>query len=327
MTVRAGWLLPDGQTREDTRLTPLGTMAPEGTLTTRDGLIAGGTGLAATGVGAMQVQINTGRAIIQGTTAQGAYPVAVTAPVTLTVPDGHAQHPRIDAVAIRLYDALYDTSQQTAVQLEIVTGTPSATPSAPSLPNSSLRLWEIAVPAGTSAGTGGISWASALTDRRRYTSAYGGILPRGFSLSFSGGYAGQYRDNGTELERWSGTAWDPVIKPISWQALPLPAGLTSPSHSPTQYAIHNDRIWLRGEINKGAFGSINDGTTVINLPGTVPVPFWLHLPCGVANNNNPVGTPAGPPVGALVGRSSFTINLSSETCTSIYLNGISWPRP
>ncbi|MGP3687366.1 hypothetical protein ACTVZO_22135 [Streptomyces sp. IBSNAI002] len=322
MTVRAGWLLPDGQTREDTRLAPLGAMAPENTLTTRDGLIAGGAGLVATGVSAMQVQISTGRAVIQGTTAQGSYPVAVTAPVTLNVPDGHAQHPRIDAVAIRLYDALYDTSQQTAVQLEIVTGTPSATPSAPSLPNSSIRLWEIAVPAGTSAGTGGISWASALTDRRRYTSSYGGILPRGYSLSFSGGYAGQYRDNGAELERWSGTEWEPVIKPIQWQALPLPAGLTAPAHSPTQYAIHNDRIWLRGEIIKSGGGGsmINNGTTVLNLPGTIPVPFWLHLPCGVAGGNAPTA--------ALVGRNSFIINLDGGgTCWSIYLNGISWARP
>ncbi|MFD6873283.1 MULTISPECIES: hypothetical protein [unclassified Streptomyces] len=319
MTVRAGWLLPNGQTREDTRLAPLGTMAPEGTLTTRDGLIAGGAGLAATGVGAMQVQINTGRAIIQGTTAQGAYPVAVTAPVTLTVPDGHAQHPRIDAVAIRLYDALYDTSQQTAVQLEIVTGTPSATPSAPGLPNSSLRLWEIAVPAGTSAGTGGISWASALTDRRRYTSAYGGIVPRGYSLSFNGGYPGQYRDNGAELERWSGTAWEPVIKPIQWQALSLPAGLVAPAHSPTQYAIHNDRVWLRGEIAKSGGGNIANGTNVLFLPGTIPAPFWLHLPCGVAGSTAPTG--------ALVGRTTFTLNLASASCWSVYLNGISWPRP
>ncbi|WP_404959001.1 hypothetical protein [Streptomyces sp. 147326] len=320
MTVRAGWLLPEGQTREDTRLAPIGTMAPEGTLTTRDGVLAGGAGLAATGTSAMQVQISTGRAIVQGTSVQGSYPVAVTAPVTLTVPDGHAQHPRIDAVVLRVIDTLYETAQQDAVQLEIITGTPAASPVAPSTPSAGIKLWEIAVPAGTSAGTGGITWASALTDRRRYTSSYGGIIPRGYSLSFSGSYAGQYRDNGTELERWSGTAWAPVVKPIVWQPLPLPAGLTSPGHSPTQYAIHNGRVWLRGEITASNGGSIAAGTTIVNLPIAVPVPIWLHLPVGIAV----VGS--GPPLGALVGSRSLTLNLFPSTTPpwAIYLNGLSW---
>ncbi|MFZ3471470.1 hypothetical protein ACODT4_20795 [Streptomyces sp. 2.9] len=320
MTVRAAWLLPDGQTREDTRLAPVGTMAPETTLTTRDGVLAGGSPLLATGVSAMQVQISTGRAIIQGTTPQGAYPVAVTAPVTLTVPDGHAQHPRIDTVALHVYDPLYDVSQLSEIRLEIVSGTPSATPSAPSLPNSSLRLWDIAVPAGTSAGTGGISWASALSDRRRFTTSHGGILPRSYSQSYSGAYVGQYRDSGTALERWTGSAWEPVIKPIKWQPLPLPAGLTSPGHSPTQYAIHNDRVWLRGEITHTSGGSIAGGTTILNLPAPVPVPVWLHLPVGIAV----VGS--GPPLAALVGRNSLSLNLFPGTTApwALYLNGMSW---
>ncbi len=177
MTVRAGWLLPNGQTREDTRLVPLGTMAPESAMTSRDGVIAGGDPLKATGVAAMQVQISTGRALVQGTTAQGAYPVAVTSPETLTVGDGNAQYTRIDSVVLKVYDGLYDTSEQTAVVVEIVQGQATATPSPPTLPSACLRLWDITVPAGASAGTGGITWESALADRRRYTAAYGGIIP------------------------------------------------------------------------------------------------------------------------------------------------------
>ncbi|WP_079405476.1 hypothetical protein [Streptomyces sp. 3211] len=320
MTVRAGWLLPEGQTREDTRLAPIGTMAPEGTLTTRDGVLAGGAGLSATGTSAMQVQIGTGRAIVQGTSVQGAYPVAITAPVTLTVPDGHAQHPRIDAVVLRVIDTLYETALQDTVQLEIISGTPAASPTAPSTPTTGIKLWEIAVPAGTSAGTGGITWASALTDKRRYTSAHGGIIPRGYSLSFSGAYAGQYRDNGEELERWSGSGWEPVIKPIKWQPLTLPAGLFAPSHSPVQYAIHNGRVWLRGEIAKSV-GHMTHGMDVLILPGTLPIPFWLHLPCGVAST--------GAPTGALVGRQTLTLNMTPTNATSwaVYLNGISWALP
>ncbi|WP_330261783.1 hypothetical protein [Streptomyces sp. NBC_00539] len=227
MTVRAGWLLPAGQTREDTRLVPLGVMAPETAMGSRDGVIAGGTALAATGTAAMQVQLAVGRALVQGADAQGAYPVAVTAPETLTIADGHAQYGRIDAVVLRVYDTAYDTTGQTIARAEIVQGAATATPVPPTLPAATLRLWEITVPAGTSAGTGGITWASALADRRRYTSAYGGIIPRGWGLSFPGAYAGQYRDNGNGLDRWDGGSWQPLDATVGWTPLSLASGFTN----------------------------------------------------------------------------------------------------
>lgn len=209
MTVRAAWLLtaPGGQTREDTRQAPLGTMVPEGELTSRDGVIAGGSPLKATGVAAMSVQIGTGRALVQGTLSQGAYPVAVTAPEVLVIGDGHAQFGRVDSIVLKVYDGLYDTSQQTLARIEVIAGEANAAPSAPPLPPAALRLWDVIVPAGTSAGSGGITWASALIDRRRYTTSHGGITPPGGPQSTPGAYAGQYRDNGRILERWDGTVW------------------------------------------------------------------------------------------------------------------------
>ncbi|MEV6395596.1 hypothetical protein AB0M39_12590 [Streptomyces sp. NPDC051907] len=244
MTVRAGWLLPNGQTREDTRLVPLGVMSPDAAMTTRDGVIAGGTALAATGVGAMQVQIAVGRALVQGTEAQGAYPVAVTAPETLTVADGNAQHGRIDAVVLRVYDELYDNGDKTLARVEIVQGAPNATPTPPALPPAALGLWEITVPAGVSAGTGGITWGSALADRRRYTSAYGGIIPRGWGLSFPGAYVGQYRDNGTGLDRWDGAAWQTLAPVVEWTAPALATGYTNGGNS--QGPLRYRRIMLGG---------------------------------------------------------------------------------
>ncbi|MBK3635204.1 hypothetical protein JHN52_20165 [Streptomyces sp. MBT97] len=206
MSVRSAWLLPNGQTREDTRLTPVGTYAPESEMRTRDGVIAGGNPFAATSAGAMSVQIGTGRALVQGTDAQGAYPVSVDAPVTLTFTDGEAQFARIDSVAVRVYDQLFDQYGQNLATVEIIRGTGSATPTAPSMPSACLRLWDVTVPPGASAGTGGIPWSSALGDRRRFTSAYGGIIPRGYGLAFNGSYDGQYRDNGAGLERWNAAA-------------------------------------------------------------------------------------------------------------------------
>ncbi len=221
MTVRAAWLLPGGtgpgQTREDTRLAPLGTYAPEGELTTRPGVIPGGAPFAATGAGAMTLQIGVGRAVVQGTTAQGAYPVAVTAPETITFPDGDALNARIDSIVLRVYDGLYDISGQTLAVVERLQGAASATPSAPLLPAGALRLWDVTVPAGASAGVGGIDWASAVVDRRQYTAAVGGVIPPGGGLAFSGSYHGQLRDTGTQLERWNADA-------AAWQRYPAIPG-------------------------------------------------------------------------------------------------------
>ncbi|MCT9090584.1 hypothetical protein N4G70_17225 [Streptomyces sp. ASQP_92] len=243
MTVRAAWLLPTGQTREDTRLAPLGTMAPETAMTSRDGVIAGGSALNATGAG-MQVQIATGRALVQGTAAQGAYPVAVTSPETLTVADGNAQFTRIDSVVLRVLDGLYDTSEQTLARVELVQGDATATPTAPTLPPACLRLWDVTVPAGASAGTGGLTWASALADRRRYTASYGGIIPRGWGLSFAGAYVGQYRDNGTGLDRWDGTAWQALEPSVGWTAVTLASGYTNNGNA--QGPVRYRRIDIAG---------------------------------------------------------------------------------
>ncbi|MFJ9816155.1 hypothetical protein ACIRU3_12980 [Streptomyces sp. NPDC101151] len=278
MTVRAAWLLtgpPDGQTRSDTRLAPLGTMAPESELTSRDGVIAGGSPLLATGVAAMQVQLGIGRAIVQGTTAQGAYPVAVTVPETLTVPDGDAQYPRIDSLVLRVYDGLYDQSKTTAVAVELVKGTPAPSPTEPVLPACALRLWSITVAAGASAGTGGITWASALADRRRFTASYGGIIPRGWGTSYTGAYDGQYRDNAGVLERWNATTakWDVYRPPLAidtaTSGFAVGSGYTLNSYSARRtgglctFAV--EVIRKGAQLDVPAAGNINDETL-----GTVP---------------------------------------------------------
>lgn len=218
MTVRPAWLLlggtAAGQTREDTRLAPVGTYAPESPLRTRDGVIPGGNPFAATGAGAMSVQVGIGRAVVQGTDAQGAYPIAVDAPEVLSFTDGDALFDRIDSVILRVYDQLFDEEGQNLAALEVVVGTAAGTPTAPTLPASSLRLWDVRVPAGASAGVGGINWSSALTDRRRYTVAVGGIIPRA-AAGEAGAYDGQYRDNAGTLERWDATdaVWETYRPP------------------------------------------------------------------------------------------------------------------
>ncbi|MFF4523456.1 hypothetical protein [Streptomyces bluensis] len=230
MTVRPAWLLPLGQTREDTRLAPVGTWTPQDEMRTRDGVIPGGIPFAATGAGAMSLQIGIGRAVVQGTNAQGAYPVAVDAPESVTFTDGNAQFDRIDSVIIRVYDGLFDESDNALARVEILVGQASATPTAQPLPPCSLRLWDVTVPAGASAGVGGIDWNSALTDRRRYTAAVGGIIPQGWGLSFTGAYEGQFRDAGGVLERWNATdsKWE-TYRPPERAVETISGGITTAS--------------------------------------------------------------------------------------------------
>ncbi|MFD6363656.1 hypothetical protein ACFWFX_28010 [Streptomyces roseolus] len=217
MTVRAAWLLPEGQTREDTRLTlaalltPSGQSAEETPLRSRAGVLPGG--LLLNGGAPMQATIGTGRAIVQGKdTAQGAYLVAVTAPETLTIEDGNAQYDRIDLIELAVIDDLYDRTGTTEAVVRLVKGTPSATPVAPAGgPGSVLPLYTVKVPKGTSAGTGGIAWATAVTTQHWPVVALGGIMP---TSGYKGAYTGQYRDAAGLLQRWDGTSWVSYPKAI-----------------------------------------------------------------------------------------------------------------
>ncbi|MEU8758093.1 hypothetical protein [Streptomyces sp. NPDC048659] len=218
MTVKASWLQPTGQTREETRLTlaalltPTGASAAETPLRSRHGILPGGFVL--TGTAAMQCTIGTGRAIIQGKdTRQGAYLVAAISPETLTIADGDPQFDRIDLIELAVLDDTYDKTGVTDAVIRLVKGTPAAVPVAPSPgPGSAQPLYQIKVPKGVSGGTGGIAWTTGgVTPQYWYTAALGGISP---ASGFNGAYPGQYRDTSGMLQRWDGTAWVSYPKAI-----------------------------------------------------------------------------------------------------------------
>lgn len=180
----------------------------------------------------------------------------------------------------------YDTSGQTAVAVEINQGAATATPAAPTMPAGALRLWDITVPAGASAGTGGITWACALADRRRYTAAYGGIIPRGWGLSFAGTNPGQYRDNGAGLDRWDGTAWQPLEPSVGWTAVSLASGFTNNGNAqgPLKYrritVAGVPFLQLRGGVSWATSGSTpNSGNMLAAvLPANCRPAFLTSLP-------------------------------------------------
>ncbi|MFB4422582.1 hypothetical protein C5F59_015970 [Streptomyces sp. QL37] len=220
MPVRSAWLInrtetQTGQSRADTRLSPIGTMAPSGALTTTSGVIPGSTdgeylmsALYVFGENAgMKATVSPGRAVIQGRESAGAYPVVLTDYTEVTFEDGDASNPRIDLVVLRVRDAQADGEGVTEAALEVVVGKAEPTPQPPQAPEASLPLARVTVPAGASVGTGGIPWASALYDLRVSTVAVGGILADSWNRETPGGYPGQYRDTSSTLQRWDGTRW------------------------------------------------------------------------------------------------------------------------
>ncbi len=246
MPIRPGWLLPQGQTRQTTRLTQTGAVTPVDPLVSRSGILPGSTdgkyrvsGLSLTGSGPMSATVHAGRAVVQGRPEQGAYPVTLDGDTLLTFADGDPLNPRIDLVVLRVYDNEADSLTRYEAVLEILQGEAKAQPVAPNVPEASLLLFSVQVRAGVSAGTGGIAWTgSDLTDLRTTVASVGGILPVYNNAGVAGSYPGQYQDSDTahQLQRWSGTGWVPYPKEVGGVA---PQGALSVGSYTGQFRENN----------------------------------------------------------------------------------------
>ncbi|MFI8961444.1 hypothetical protein ACIGO8_04940 [Streptomyces sp. NPDC053493] len=224
MPVRSGWLLPTGQTRQNTRITSIGATTPVNPLASRTGILPGTYdgkyqvgGLWMNGTGPMTATVYHGKAVIQGNTTDGAYQVALDQDTTLTFADGDPLNPRIDLVVVRVYDNDVDSLGKYDAAIEIIKGTPKALPEAPTAPERTVTLYSVLVKKGASAGNGGIDWAGgAATDLRQTLVSVGGILPVYNNAGMPGSYPGQYQDNNNAhfLQRWDGTAWVAYPKEI-----------------------------------------------------------------------------------------------------------------
>ncbi|MEU4272976.1 hypothetical protein [Streptomyces sp. NPDC026092] len=215
MNLRSSWVNETGQTREDTRLTQIGATTAVNPVQVRSGILPGSyngqhrlSGFWMTGASAMAATVSDGRAVIQGDISQGVYPVTLPASETVTFGPGDAQYNRVDLVVLKVYDPLYDGPGRNEALVEIIVGKAEPTPKAPAAPPRSLPLYEVTVPAGASAGNGGINWNTALKDLRTTVVSLGGILPVEGPV-VPGAYPGQFQDSGGALQRWDGGAWVP----------------------------------------------------------------------------------------------------------------------
>jgi len=97
----------------------------------------------------MTVNVAAGACYIRGTSVsnQGIYRCVASSTTNLAISAAHATLERWDLVVGRIYDNTHDGSGQHVWALEIVTGTPSGSPSEPALPASSFKLARVTVPA------------------------------------------------------------------------------------------------------------------------------------------------------------------------------------
>lgn len=165
----------------------------------RSGVRPGDPGLTVTLAGSV-INVSAGVAMI-GYTGQGVYRVALPASASPgSVTAAHATLARVDLVYLRVWDNAVDGAGLAKGDVVYLAGTAAASPVAPTPAGTMvyMPLATIAVPA---SGGGSPSVSTAV---RPVTVAPGGIVP---DAAASGSYVGQYRDNGSGLQRWSGSAW------------------------------------------------------------------------------------------------------------------------
>ncbi|MFI1653947.1 hypothetical protein ACH4ZU_03260 [Streptomyces sp. NPDC020472] len=241
MNLRSSWVAETGQTREDTRLNQVGATTMVNPVQVRSGILPGSysgqfrlSGFWMDKASAMTATVSEGRAVIQGDISQGAYPVTLPTSEQITFAAGDAQYGRIDLVVLRIYDNLYDGSTRNEAKIEIIQGTPGQAPKAPVAPLRSLPLYEVTVPAGASAGNGGIPWNTSLKDLRTPVVALGGILPVEGQV-LPGAHPGQYQDTpNNQFQRWDGGRWVAYPEAVGG-IVPISVNSTTPGSYTGQY--------------------------------------------------------------------------------------------
>lgn len=128
----------------------------------------------------MAITVNAGTCWVQGTASAtaGMYTACLDTTGTITVAASDPTNPRIDNVIAQITDV--GTASSTTV-ITLQTGTPNASPIAPTLPANSLLLATVAVAATATSITAG-----NITDKRVFTTGLGGIV----KLDTSGGIVG-----------------------------------------------------------------------------------------------------------------------------------------
>jgi hypothetical protein len=188
-------------------------LTPGGLLHPRSGVLRTPGGGDLTTVSAMVARVAAVKVVIQNgvSSALGPYLLVSDGNVDITFDPGEASVARTDRIIARVYDDVNDGSGSTTGAIEYLKGQASGTATA--LPTNSVLLYEMSIPAGASAGSGGVNFANA-QDRRIFTAAHGGIFPVGSNTDMSAvvsPYEGMtiYRTDIDVLYVYDGSTWRP----------------------------------------------------------------------------------------------------------------------
>ena len=137
------WLQNGSYTAQNDRLNANATWGTTGVRR------AGDLAVTQSGTPGMSVSIAAGWGVIVGnfTTNVGTYGFYNDGAVTATITTASPSLPRIDLVCITVNDSAY-TGSLNNVTVQVVAGTPAASPTAPATPTNSLALARVAVAAG-----------------------------------------------------------------------------------------------------------------------------------------------------------------------------------
>lgn len=182
MLTPPGWLQNAGNTHTAAQLRQYLTGLLSGAaLTTPDMRARGGVSnhhggkfaVSQTASPSMAVLVKSGIAVIPNSqsTAGGTYFVTNDADVTLAVAASHATLGRKDLVVINVRDTAYSGGSND-VQLQVVTGTPAASPVNPAMPNNALLLAVINVVAASTTVVN-----ANIDEERSFFAANGGVVP------------------------------------------------------------------------------------------------------------------------------------------------------
>lgn len=273
---------------------------PEGGIV--PGRQGGGLGVSATTPSAsMAVTVSAGAVVIPRTNQQG-YVGVLTAAGNVDIGTANATNPRIDVVIARVRDSdLGDASNGVWSKgwgVEVVAGTPSASPVAPSLTGiPCIPLAEVRVDASVTSIASG-----KITDKRYFTRASG--APR---LDYNdGGRTGNNpwdlrQQIGTGiLDTWDGSAWVPLAQPGAWTA-----------YTPTVTATG-------GALNLGSGGSIIG--RYVRLGKTLILRIRMEIGSGNDTKSGTVlfGLPAGMTISSAAPEQTGSVKLYNGPSGAIY---------
>lgn len=160
-----------------------------------------------TGTASANLLVESGQAVIQGTSSatQGAYTATLDAQLTLSYLGTYPAdaQPRKDIIVARINDAAY-AGATASFTIEVVKGTASGSPVDPTLPASCLALARINLPASASTVADAV-----IDDLRVFTTAVGGLIPCTSSSRPAFPYTGMHvyeTDTGRQVI-YDGSAW------------------------------------------------------------------------------------------------------------------------